>query len=171
MGEVGSTCGSCHGDNMLSAWYRYSWKGDAGKSGGIATNIGIHFFDLLMWLFGSAEQSQVHLRQDERSAGAIILERADVSWFLSIDRNDLPFEPEPGKPATYRSITVDGEEIEFTGGFTDLHTRVYEETLAGRGFGIEDARPSVELVQQLRQEDPEGAPNGLHPFAAEALKR
>ncbi len=152
-------------------WYRYSWKGDAGRSGGIATNIGIHFFDLLMWLFGPAEQSQVHLRQNERAAGAITLEHADVSWFLSIDRNDLPFEPEAGKPATYRSITVDGQEIEFTGGFTDLHTRVYEETLAGRGFGIEDARPSVELVQRLRQQALESAPEGLHPFAAKERKR
>jgi UDP-N-acetyl-2-amino-2-deoxyglucuronate dehydrogenase len=147
-------------------WYRYSWKGDQGKSGGISTNIGIHFFDLLMWLFGGVEKSHVHLREDDRAAGAITLERADVSWFLSIGRNDLPSEPEPGKPATYRSITVDGEEIEFTGGFTDLHTRVYEETLAGRGFGIEDARPSVELVQRLRQQALESAPEGLHPFAA-----
>jgi len=146
-------------------WYRYSWKGDADRSGGVATNIGIHFFDLLMWLFGGVEQSQVHLRQDERAAGAITLERADVSWFLSIDRSDLPFEPEPGKPATYRSITVGGEEIEFTGGFADLHTRVYEETLAGRGFGIEDARPSVELAQRLRDQHLERAPEGLHPFA------
>jgi UDP-N-acetyl-2-amino-2-deoxyglucuronate dehydrogenase len=152
-------------------WYRYSWKGNTDRSGGIATNIGIHFFDLLMWLFGPVEQSQVHLRQDERSAGAVTLEHADVSWFLSIDRRDLPFEPEPGKPATYRSITVDGEEIEFTGGFTDLHTRVYEETLAGRGFGIEDARPSVELAQNMRYQPIEGAPEGLHPMAAKGLDR
>jgi UDP-N-acetyl-2-amino-2-deoxyglucuronate dehydrogenase len=100
-----------------------------------------------------------------------MLARADVSWFLSIDRSDLPFEPEPGKPATYRSITVDGEEIEFTGGFTDLHTRVYEETLAGRGFGIEDARPSVDLAQRMRHEQIESSPEGLHPFAREGNQR
>ena len=149
-------------------WYRYSWKGDAGRSGGIATNIGIHFFDLLMWLFGPAGQSQVHLHQDARAAGAITLERADVSWFLSIDRNDLPFEPEPGKPATFRSITVDGEEIEFTGGFTDLHTRVYEETLAGRGFGIEEARPSVELVQRIRHATAAPSSDGCHHLLADS---
>ncbi len=145
-------------------WYRYSWKGDAERSGGIATNIGVHFFDLLIWLFGGVEQSQVHLKQDERAAGAITLERADVSWFLSIDRSDLPFEPEPGMPATYRSITVDGKEIEFSGGFADLHTRVYEVTLAGCGFGIEDARPSIEFVGGLRHQAVEIAPEGLHPF-------
>jgi len=152
-------------------WYRYSWKGDAGKSGGIATNIGIHFFDLLMWLFGGVEENRVHLREDGRASGSITLERADVAWFLSIDRSDLPFEPEPGKPATFRSITVDGEEIEFSGGFTDLHTRVYEETLAGRGFGIEDARPSVEFVQRLRQQALEDTLEDHHPFAAKGSKR
>jgi UDP-N-acetyl-2-amino-2-deoxyglucuronate dehydrogenase len=152
-------------------WYRYSWKGNTERSGGIATNIGIHFFDLLMWLFGSVEQSRVHLRQNERSAGAVTLERADVSWLLSIDRSDLPFEPEPGKPATYRSITVDGEEIEFSGGFTDLHTRVYEETLAGRGFGIEDARPSVELAQQMRSQDLDSSREGVHPLLQRGSNR
>ena len=152
-------------------WYRYSWKGDTDRSGGVVPNIGIHFFDLLMWLFGPADRNQVHLRQDERAAGAITLERADVSWFLSIDRGDLPSEPEPGKPSTFRSITIGGEEIEFTGGFTDLHTRVYEETLAGRGYGIEDARPSVELAQRLCNQPLECAPEGLHPFAAKGQKR
>jgi UDP-N-acetyl-2-amino-2-deoxyglucuronate dehydrogenase len=145
-------------------WYRYSWKGDVARSGGIATNIGVHFFDLLMWLFGSMKYSQVHLNQETRASGAIALENADVSWFLSIDRRDLPEEPEDGKPATYRSITVDGEEIEFTKGFTDLHTAVYREVLEGRGFGIEDARPSVELVQRIRYQSPESRPDGLHPF-------
>lgn len=131
-------------------WYTYSWKGDEARSGGVITNIGIHFFDLLMWLFGGVEKAEVHLRELKRAAGSIVLDRADVNWILSIDRKDLPFEPEPGKSTTYRSITVDGEEIEFSGGFTDLHTRVYEETLAGRGFDLEDARPSIELVHRLR---------------------
>jgi len=132
-------------------WYRYSWKGDEGRSGGVITNIGIHFFDMLMWLFGEAKNASIHVRETERAAGTITLENADVTWFLSIDRKDLPFDPIPGKNTTHRSITVDGQEIEFSGGFTDLHTRVYEETLAGRGFGIEDARPSIELVHRLRR--------------------
>jgi len=131
-------------------WYRYSWKGDEGRSGGVITNIGVHFFDLLMWLFGKVEQTGVYLREEKRAAGTLTLEHADVTWFLSISRQDLPVVPEGGNGSTYRSITVDGEEIEFSGGFTDLHTRVYEETLADRGFGIEHARPSIELVHRLR---------------------
>lgn len=130
-------------------WYRYSWKGDHSKSGGVESNIGIHFFDLLMWLFGGVVRHEVHLSERERVAGAIELENADVQWFLSIDGRDVPEAIRAQQP-TYRSITVDGEEIEFSGGFRDLHTRVYEETLAGRGFGIEDARPSIELVHQIR---------------------
>jgi UDP-N-acetyl-2-amino-2-deoxyglucuronate dehydrogenase len=130
-------------------WYRYSWKGDVEKSGGVATNIGIHFFDLLLWLFGGVTRNEVHLSEPDRIAGAFELENADVQWFLSIDAADLP-EGLRGKQTTYRSITVDGEEIEFSGGFRDLHTRVYEETLAERGFRIEDARPSIELVHRIR---------------------
>ena len=133
-------------------WYRYSWKGSEQRSGGVITNIGIHFFDLLMWLFGGVEHSEAHLREPERAGGKLTLQRADVTWFLSINRTDLPFEPEPGKRTTHRSITVDGKEIEFSGCFTDLHTRVYEETLAGRGFGIDEARPSIELVHRLRHD-------------------
>lgn len=129
-------------------WYHYSWKGDPQKSGGIATNIGIHFFDLLLWLFGGVRRSEVHAAGIDRMGGVLELERADVQWFLSIDAADLP--PVDDRQTTYRSITVDGEEVEFSGGFRDLHTRVYEETLAGRGFGIEDARPSIELVHALR---------------------
>jgi UDP-N-acetyl-2-amino-2-deoxyglucuronate dehydrogenase len=131
-------------------WYLYSWKGDEEKSGGVTTNIGVHFFDMLLWLFGKPVEYRVYHTDRKRSVGYLELERARVQWFLSIDASDLPFEPEPGVRTTYRSITVDGEEIEFTGGFTDLHTRVYEETLAGRGFGIEDARPSIELTYNVR---------------------
>lgn len=130
-------------------WYHYSWKGDEEKSGGLATNIGIHFFDLLIWLFGGVQMSEVQHRDGDKVAGFLELERADVSWFLSIDRDDLPFEHEPGGQTTYRSITYDGEEIEFSGGFTDLHTKVYEETLAGNGFRIGDARASIELAHQM----------------------
>lgn len=132
------------------AWYHTSWKGSPEKSGGIATNIGIHFFDLLMWLFGAAGEVQVHHSDPQRMAGYLELERARVRWFLSIDRADLPFQSEPGKRSTYRSITVDGVEVDFTEGFTDLHTRVYEEILAGRGFGIADARPSITLLHRIR---------------------
>jgi len=131
-------------------WYGVSWKGSEEKSGGVAMNIGVHFFDMLMWLFGSVSECQVHLRQAQRMAGFLALERADVRWFLSVDADDLPEGwLEAGKPA-FRSITIDGTEVEFSGGFEDLHTRVYAETLAGRGFGIEDARPSVELVHRIR---------------------
>ena len=130
-------------------WYRYSWKGDEQKSGGVATNIGIHFFDLLLWLFGGVERSAVHVAERDRMGGTLALERADVQWFLSIDAADLPGGLPDGQP-TFRSITVDGDEVEFSGGFRDLHTRVYEESLAGRGFGIAEARPSIELVYALR---------------------
>lgn len=132
-------------------WYQVSWKGNHEKSGGVATNIGIHFFDLLMWLFGLVNGIKVYHADDERMSGFIELERARVRWFLSVDKNDLPEQAKANKKTTYRSITVDGEEIEFSEGFTDLHTKVYEETLAGRGFGIKDARPSVQLTHDIRQ--------------------
>jgi len=131
-------------------WYRFSWKGDAARSGGIATNIGIHFFDMLIWLFGGVRNSWLHLSEPEKMAGFLELDNADVEWYLGIDRADLPVNAQETGQTTFRSITVDGREIEFSGGFTDLHTRVYEATLAGNGFGIDDARPSIELVQGLR---------------------
>ena len=144
-------------------WYRYSWKGDEQKSGGVATNIGIHFFDLLVWLFGDVRKSLVHLKESERIGGFLELERADVQWFLSVDAADLPEHVREKQP-TYRSITVDGEEVEFSGGFRDLHTVVYEETLAGRGFGIKDARPSIELGYGIRK-SPVTAPGpDAHPM-------
>ena len=133
-------------------WYDVSWKGVEERSGGIVTNIGIHFFDLLVWLFGDVDKSEVHLREPKRAAGTMTLANADVQWYLSAEAVDLPFTPEPGKKATYRSITVDGEQLEFSDGFTDLHTRVYEEVIAGRGFGIADARPSIELSHRIRHE-------------------
>lgn len=131
-------------------WYHVSWKGAEDRSGGLATNIGIHFFDLLMWLFGPLRKSAVFVRTPLRMAGALELERAEVQWFLSVDGGDLSSKPIPGGQTTHRSITVDGEEIEFTEGFTDLHTRVYEMTLAGQGFSIDDARPSIALVHRIR---------------------
>jgi UDP-N-acetyl-2-amino-2-deoxyglucuronate dehydrogenase len=145
-------------------WYHVSWKGDQAKSGGIATNIGIHFFDLLLWLFGKPGKVKVYSADAKRMSGCIELENALVRWFLSVDRSDLPFPSEPGKNNTYRSITVDGEEIEFSGGFTDLHTRVYERTLAGDGFGIEDARPSIELTHRIRTTAVSPLDDCAHPY-------
>ena len=132
-------------------WYQVSWKGVPERSGGLATNIGIHFFDMLIWLFGSARRVEVHARDEWRTAGTLELDRADVSWFMSADATDLPFDAVPGKKTTFRSITVDGDEVEFSEGFTDLHTRSYQEILAGRGFGIADARPSIELAHRVRE--------------------
>lgn len=145
-------------------WYNISWKGDEEQSGGIATNIGIHLFDLVMWLFGPADRCEVDLRERGRMAGSLVLERADVSWFLSVDPADLPFPVEPGKRSTHRSITVDGNEVEFSEGFADLHTRVYERTLAGDGFAIGDARDSIELVHRIRTA-PLTARSAAHPMA------
>ncbi|MCZ2127918.1 MAG: Gfo/Idh/MocA family oxidoreductase [Anaerolineales bacterium] len=145
-------------------WYQVSWKGDYEKSGGVATNIGIHFFDLLMWLFGAASGVKVYHKDEERMSGFIELERARVRWFLSVNKNDLPGQAKANNKTTYRSITVDGNEIEFSEGFTDLHTKVYEETLAGRGFGISDARPSVQLTYDIRQAPISPLDSLAHPF-------
>lgn len=145
-------------------WYQVSWKGDHDKSGGVATNIGIHLFDLLMWLFGSLNGIKVYHKDDERMSGFIELERARVRWFLSVDKNDLPEQANTNGKTTYRSITVDGKEIEFSEGFTDLHTKVYEETLAGRGFGIKEARPSVQLTHDIRQSPLSPIDTLAHPF-------
>lgn len=131
-------------------WYDVSWKGSEERSGGVAANIGIHFFDLLVWLFGPVGRVEVHVRERRRMAGSIELQRANVRWFLSVDHSDLPFDAKPGMRMTHRSITVEGQELEFTEGFADLHTLVYERTLAGEGFGIEDARPSIELMHRIR---------------------
>jgi UDP-N-acetyl-2-amino-2-deoxyglucuronate dehydrogenase len=133
-------------------WYQVSWKGIKERSGGLATNIGIHFFDLLMWLFGPVRRSEVHLRDEWRTGGFLELDRADVSWFMSADPADLPFAATPGGKTTFRSITVDDQEIEFSEGFTELHTRSYEEILAGRGFGIDEARASIELAHSIREQ-------------------
>ena len=145
-------------------WYDVSWKASVDKSGGIPTNIGIHLFDLLLWLFGPIRGTRVHIGEARRYAGALTLERANVRWFLSIDRSDLRFTDQSGSGTTYRSIVVDGAEIEFSDGFGDLHTRVYENTLAGRGFRIGDARPSIELVHGIRTAPVlENDREGIHP--------
>ncbi len=131
-------------------WYDISWKGDESKSGGIVTNIGIHFFDMLTWIFGEVQESQVHLRQKDKASGYLELEHARVRWFLSIDENSLPEEIKLKGQRTYRSITVEGEEIEFSKGFTDLHTKTYEEILKGEGFSLTEARSSIETVYNIR---------------------
>jgi len=131
-------------------WYLESWKGDPRKSFGVAMNIGIHFFDMLHFIFGKLEQSELHYSDDMKASGYLEYERAKVSWFLSIDANDLP-EDVKGKKPTFRSISCDGEEIEFSQGFTDLHTVSYQEILAGRGYGLNDARHCIETAGTLSQ--------------------
>jgi len=145
-------------------WYQVSWKGDESKSGGIANNIGIHFFDMLIWIFGPVRQNFVHVRTPTRAAGFLDLARARVRWFLSLERQDLPVAPEPGEPRTYRSIQVDGEEVEFSGGFTDLHTESYRHILTGQGFGTETVLPSIEVVYEIRHAEPLGLKGQYHPL-------
>ncbi|MBD9438722.1 UDP-N-acetyl-2-amino-2-deoxy-D-glucuronate oxidase [Pseudomonas sp. PDM04] len=130
-------------------WYMESWKGDPRKSFGVATNIGVHFYDMLHFIFGNLQRNVVHFTSEYKAAGYLEYEKARVRWFLSIDANDLP-DVVKGKKPTYRSITVDGEEMEFSEGFTDLHTISYQEILAGRGYGLEDARHCVETVEVIR---------------------
>lgn len=147
------------------AWYHVSWKGSAEKSGGLAMNLGVHFFDLLTWLFGPMSSSAVHLAQPSRMAGALTLERANVRWFLSVDGDDLPKVARDAGKSAWRSLTIDGDEVEFSDGFGDLHTRVYERVLAGEGLGLTEARPSIELLQKIRAASVETAPAGqVHPF-------
>lgn len=145
-------------------WYHVSWKGQPDKSGGIATNIGVHFFDLLLWLFGPYADLQVYHSDASRMSGFIELEHARVRWFLSVDPQDLPLQAKTSGKTTSRSITVDGKEVEFSEGFTDLHTRVYEETLAGRGFGIAEARPSIELTYAIRTAAISPKDDCAHPY-------
>lgn len=131
-------------------WYLESWKGDPRKSFGVATNIGVHFFDMLHFIFGKLQDNRVHLREETKAAGYLEYERARVRWFLSIDADDLPADVK-GKKPTYRNIDVSGEQLEFSEGFTDLHTTSYREILAGRGYGLEDARHCIETVDVIRQ--------------------
>lgn len=146
-------------------WYDVSWKGQDAKSGGIPTNIGVHLFDLLIWLFGAVVEVKVHRVDPHRAAGFLALERARVRWFLSIDARDLPRDRAPGG-RTHRSIAIDGSELEFSDGFGALHTRVYEETLAGRGFGIAEARRAIEVAHAIRSRAPSPPTSDLHPYLA-----
>lgn len=144
-------------------WYMASWKGSVEKSGGVATNIGVHFFDMLQWIFGDVQYNIVHVDEPAKAAGFLELTRARVRWFLSIDSHDLPTYPQE-KAGTFRSIMVDGEEVEFSGGFADLHTRSYEEILAGRGFTLADAKPAVQIVSDIRRSKAVGLEGDYHPL-------
>jgi UDP-N-acetyl-2-amino-2-deoxyglucuronate dehydrogenase len=145
-------------------WYLQSWKGEQKKSGGIATNIGVHFYDMLHFLFGALQQNEVHYSSATKAAGYLEYEHARVRWFLSIDVDDVPADARAEGKRTYRSITCDGEEIEFSTGFADLHTRSYEEILAGRGFGLEENRVAIETVASIRSATPIGLNGDFHPF-------
>jgi UDP-N-acetyl-2-amino-2-deoxyglucuronate dehydrogenase len=144
-------------------WYDISWKGDESKSGGIATNIGVHFYDMLSWIFGDVQENVVHLREKNKSAGYLEFEKARVRWFLSIDENSLPTEIKEKGQRTYSSINIDGEELEFSAGFTELHTKSYEEILVGKGFGLEACRKSIEIVHEIRNSTISTSKN-KHPF-------
>lgn len=152
-------------------WYYTSWKGDVTKSGGISTNIGIHFFDMLTWIFGPMQQQTVHVHTHDRAAGVMYLEKARVRWFLSIDADTLPESAVQQQKRTFRSITVDGQEVEFSEGFTDLHTRSYEEALAGKGYSISDVLPVIRLVHAIRRETPVGPTADSHPLAKLPLSK
>lgn len=153
------------------SWYYTSWKGDVTKSGGIATNIGIHFFDMLTWIFGDVKQNTVHIHTHDRAAGYLELEKARVRWFLSIDYDTIPENIRNSGQRTYRSITVEGKEIEFSGGFTDLHTESYKHILEGKGFGLEAAKKSIQIAHDIRNSQPVGLKGDYHPFAKKPLKR
>ncbi len=146
-------------------WYLNSWKGNMERSGGLATNIGVHFYDMLIWIFGAVENSEVHISEPTRCSGFLELEKARVRWYLSINRNDSPLLTKNNKPSTYRVISINNDELEFTSGFTGLHTKLYEKTLAGSGFGINDVRPSVELIHNIRKSNPIGINSSSHPLA------
>ena len=151
-------------------WYFTSWKGDIEKSGGVATNIGIHFFDMLTWIFGDMKENIVHVSEPKRAAGMLYLEKARVRWFLSVDYQNIPDEIKEKGQRTYRSISVEGKEIEFSGGFTDLHTLSYQQILAGNGFGLEDTKKSVEIAYQIRNSKPIGLKGEFHPYAKQKIE-
>ena len=145
-------------------WYFTSWKGDDHKSGGIATNIGVHFYDMLGWVFGDIKKNEAHLKQSDASAGFLEFKHAKVRWFLSVNYDYIPGNIKESGQRTYRSITVDGNEIEFSEGFTDLHTESYKQILSGNGFGLEEARKSIKIVSDIRNQDVVNNSSDVHPF-------
>jgi len=146
-------------------WYYTSWKGDETKSGGIATNIGVHFFDMLTWIFGKVERNTVHIHSHDRAAGYLELEKARVRWFLSINFDVIPEKIKASGQRTFRSISIDGDELEFSGGFTDLHTTSYQGILKGNGFGIDETRQAIGIVHDIRHNNPIGLTGDYHPLA------
>ncbi|WP_430809884.1 MULTISPECIES: Gfo/Idh/MocA family oxidoreductase [unclassified Carboxylicivirga] len=152
-------------------WYYTSWKGDLSKSGGIATNIGVHFYDMLSYIFGNVKQNIVHIHTHDRAAGFLYFERARVRWFLSINDEVLPAKVIAKGQRTYRSLLIEGVELEFSNGFTDLHTRSYQEILAGGGYGLEAPRQAIEIVHAIRHEKPVGLIGDYHPFAKKPLAK
>jgi UDP-N-acetyl-2-amino-2-deoxyglucuronate dehydrogenase len=150
-------------------WYFISWKGDIQKSGGVATNIGVHFFDMLTWIFGDVKDNKVHLSNPDKAAGYLELERARVRWFLSVDYNDVPQNIKDKGQRTFRSITIENQELEFSEGFTDLHTNSYKGILAGNGFGLSDAKKSIQTVYSIRNSSPLGLVGDYHPFCKNIL--
>jgi UDP-N-acetyl-2-amino-2-deoxyglucuronate dehydrogenase len=145
-------------------WYARSWKGDLSKSGGIATNIGVHFFDMLTWVFGKVTENVVHVMNDNKAGGLLRLKHANIRWFLSIDYNDIPADVRKAGKRTFRSLQMGDQEIEFSDGFTDLHTEMYREIIAGRGFGLADARQSINIVHHIRNNSPIGLAGDYHPI-------
>ncbi len=145
-------------------WYFVSWKGDEAKSGGIASNIGVHFFDMLCWIFGDVQENIVHLKSPDTNAGFLKLKHANVRWFLSVNQDYIPDAIKNAGLTTYRSIAINEEEIEFSGGFTDLHTKSYQEILKGNGFGLDEAYSSINTVSAIRNLDPIGLKGDYHPF-------
>lgn len=152
-------------------WYFISWKGDLEKSGGVATNIGIHFFDMLSVIFGNTKENVVHFSNKYSAAGFLHLEKARVRWFLSLDFNTIPEEIRATGQRTYRSILIEGEEMEFSGGFTELHTESYKKILAGEGYGVEDARQSINTVFDIRNAAPIGKRGNYHPFLTKLISK
>lgn len=145
-------------------WYYTSWKGDTSKSGGIATNIGVHFYDMLSWIFGELKQNIVHLHEHDRAAGYLEFEKARVRWFLSINYDNIPNEVKNAGKRTFRQLSIDGESFEFSDGFTELHTKSYSEILIGNGFSLMEAKTAIEIVHDIRTQKPIGAVGEYHPF-------
>jgi UDP-N-acetyl-2-amino-2-deoxyglucuronate dehydrogenase len=152
-------------------WYHFSWKGDTTKSGGIATNIGIHFFDMLVWIFGEMQSCEVHLSDKQRAAGFMELENARVRWFLSVNADDIPEQQKKDGKRTYRSIMIENEDIEFSDGFTDLHTVSYQEILAGKGFRVSEAMKSVIVAHKIRNATTTSPKSDYHPYIQKLIKQ
>lgn len=150
-------------------WYFISWKGDESKSGGVASNIGVHFFDMLSWIFGEVQESVVNIKQADVNSGVMRLKHANVRWFLSVNYNYIPQDVKETGKRTYRSIKVDNEEIEFSDGFTDLHTKSYIDILNGGGFGLKEARNSISIVSAIRNMSPIGLRDEYHPFCKKVV--